>query len=246
MKNLNTSKQAPSQKLTEIIDAYWMVENNSYKDIYVPIVPDGCVDIVQKNSDIFLVGVMEFASIKCIKPNDNYLGIRFKPAVMASFLDRDISKFNDQLIPLEILDTSLHDRISKLDKSADIYNQLDIIFEDIFSTVTFDKRILNATKEIVLSGGEVDFDLLCSKTALSQKQLERLFIRHVGVTPKKFSRFIRFIQTHKHLSKEGLDDLCLKVLEKGYYDQAHFNREYKALTGLTPSSDEMSIFYNTK
>jgi len=59
------------------------------------------------------------------------------------------------------------------------------------------------------------------------------------VTAKKFARYIRFIQTHKHLSKEGLDNLCFKVLEKGYYDQAHFNREYKSLTGLTPSSDEM-------
>jgi len=169
MKKFVLSKQKPSQKLQDIIDTYWRVANVSSEDIHFPIVPDGCVDIVLVEDEIFLVGLMEFASIKCIKPNEHYLGIRFKPATIASLLDRDISLFNDKLIPLKTLDSLLHDRLQKLDKEGDVYGQLDSIFEEVFVNVRFDNRILFATQKIVSSGGEVDFDVLCLETALSQK-----------------------------------------------------------------------------
>jgi len=75
--------------------------------------------------------------------------------------------------------------------------------------------------------------------------LERLFISYVGVTPKKFCKIVRFYDTHKILSKEGIENLSQKVLENGYFDQAHFNRDFKKLTGVNPSSKLMSILYNT-
>ena len=37
----------------------------------------------------------------------------------------------------------------------------------------------------------------------------------------------------------------MNLERKGYFDQAHFNRDFKKLTGLTPSSKLMSILYNT-
>jgi len=67
----------------------------------------------------------------------------------------------------------------------------------------------------------------------------------VGVTPKKFSVIVRFYDTHKLLSKEGIENLSQKAIEKGYFDQAHFNRNFKKLTGVNPSSKLMSILYNT-
>jgi len=203
------------------------------------------VDIVIINDEIFLVGLMEFASVKTIKVGDFYLGIRFKPAVMGSVLTCDISEFNDALVPLDKISPLLYNALKNLDITSLPFEQLDKIFEIFFSTIVLDERIMIATQMINAQGGKIDIDTLCSTQKLSQKQLERLFVKQVGTTPKKFARYIRFIQTHKHLSNVGLDDLCMKVLEKGYYDQAHFNREYKALTGLTPTSEAMSIFYNT-
>ena len=54
-----THKQRPSQPLSHIIDAYWMVENTTSKDIQVPILPDGCIDIIIRDDDILLVAVSE-------------------------------------------------------------------------------------------------------------------------------------------------------------------------------------------
>ena len=245
MKRLIAHKKTPKANLRDYIDAYWSVQNNTKSDVMIPIIPDGCVDIVIINDEIFLVGLMEFASVKTIKVGDFYLGIRFKPAVMGSVLTCDISEFNDALVPLDKISPLLYNALKNLDITSLPFEQLDKIFEIFFSTIVLDERIMIATQMINAQGGKIDIDTLCSIQQLSQKQLERLFVKQVGTTPKKFARYIRFIQTHKHLSNVGLDDLCMKVLEKGYYDQAHFNREYKALTGLTPTSEAMSIFYNT-
>lgn len=223
-----------------------MVENRTQKSVQVPIVPDGCVDIVIKNGEIFLVGLMEVASVKTINPYDVYLGIRFHPAVAAALLKKEISVFNDQIIPLQEIDSSLFEELFDIcsHKPYD-FQLLDDFWEKKFKEVRIDARILAAIEMIVIRSGDIDINLVSEHIGISSRQLERLFRAQVGLTPKRFARTIRFFHTHKYLTKEGIDDLCFKVLEKGYYDQAHFNREYKALTGLKPTSEVMSIFYNT-
>jgi len=243
MSTLHSNKQLPYYNLVDFIDAYWMVENKTDKSIEIPIVPDGCIDIICKNGELILVGIMEVASLISIKPSDHYFGIRFKPAIIASLLDKDVSKFNDKILPLESIDATLYENLQ--DKMQDT-DKLDKLFEKLFKDINFDKRIIRAVQMIKSNGGNISIDELCKKTKLGNKQLERLFTIHVGLTPKKFARIIRFFHTHKHLTKEGITNLCAKVLKHGYYDQAHFNREYKLLTGLNPTSETMSIFYNTK
>ena len=57
---------------------------------------------------------------------------------------------------------------------------------------------------------------------------------------------MRFQKAHKIISNEGLYDLVTVALSSGYFDQAHFNREYKKLIGFNPNNETMSILYNTK
>lgn len=56
---------------------------------------------------------------------------------------------------------------------------------------------------------------------------------------------MRFQKAHKQISKEGLKCLIVIALDSGYFDQAHFNHEYKKLVGYNPSNETMSILYNT-
>ncbi|HHB52176.1 MAG TPA: AraC family transcriptional regulator, partial [Saprospiraceae bacterium] len=98
---------------------------------------------------------------------------------------------------------------------------------------------------IELSHGNMTVSDLVNHVEVHPKKLERLFIQYVGVSVKKFSKIIRFYEIHKILRDEGMENLIQKVLDKGYYDQAHFNRDFKKLTGVHPSSKLMSILYNT-
>jgi len=104
---------------------------------------------------------------------------------------------------------------------------------------------LKTLKLIETSHGNMTVLDLSNCVETHPKKLERLFVRYLGVSVKKFSKIIRFFEVHRVLSEEGMENLAQKVLDKGYFDQAHFNRDFKKLTGVHPSSKLMSILYNT-
>jgi AraC-like DNA-binding protein len=246
MRDLVEIKQKPSSGLAHIVDAYWIIDNPTPHDVNMPVLPDGCTDIIIKDRDIFVVGAMERAFVQTVASGDRFFGIRFKAGILGSLLGIDVSELNDKLLPLEPYDATLHRELLGLDtQNNTLFDTVNELLERRLRSVVLDERIMSATHQIALLEGNVSTEHLSHTVGLSQKQLGRLFRIHVGMTPKKYARIIRFIRTHKHLSREGMDGLCLRVLEKGYYDQAHFNREYKRLAGVNPTHEVMSIFYNT-
>jgi AraC-like DNA-binding protein len=72
-------------------------------------------------------------------------------------------------------------------------------------------------------------------TGISARQLRRLFEYYVGDTPKTFSKIIRFQQILR--AKPSVQSLRQNKLffDAGYYDQAHFIKEFKTLYGITPA-----------
>ena len=69
---------------------------------------------------------------------------------------------------------------------------------------------------------------------MSRRQLERHVQSSIGVTPKTFARTLRFQQARDQLCLTPNVDLATLAAECGYSDQAHFSREFKALSGRTP------------
>jgi AraC-like DNA-binding protein len=77
------------------------------------------------------------------------------------------------------------------------------------------------------------------RTGLSARRFIDLFEREVGLTPKLFCRVQRFqgvlqqIQNGPSGSRVDWADMALTC---GYYDQAHFIHDFRAFSGLNPST----------
>jgi AraC-like DNA-binding protein len=69
---------------------------------------------------------------------------------------------------------------------------------------------------------------------LSGKTLERKFACLVGKTPKQYARIVRFTEVIKGFSSMNDPLLTTHAYENGYFDQAHFVKDFKALSGYTP------------
>jgi AraC-like DNA-binding protein len=70
---------------------------------------------------------------------------------------------------------------------------------------------------------------------MSAPRFIKLFAEHVGLTPKKFARVQRFQRATAALdsgARHGFIDLALSC---GYFDQAHFIRDFREFAGVTPS-----------
>lgn len=74
---------------------------------------------------------------------------------------------------------------------------------------------------------------LANNMNMSTKTLERLTYKHFSLSPKELWNIIRFGTTTAHLRKEKTQKL-IEALSFGYYDQSHFNKACKKITGLSP------------
>jgi AraC-like DNA-binding protein len=73
-------------------------------------------------------------------------------------------------------------------------------------------------------------------SGLSDRRFIEVFRRDVGLRPKLFSRVMRFRRALDALSRCPHQSLAALALEAGYSDQAHFAREFTALSGLSPAT----------
>jgi AraC-like DNA-binding protein len=130
-------------------------------------------------------------------------------------------------------------------KEKDVYLQikrLNNIFGNLISKISFNSEILLLIDNIKKHKGDISISELSSNTNLSSKQIERLFRKYIGYSAKKFANIMRFFYVFKDIIHRGTDDLSSIAYDFGYYDQAHFNKEFKKFSKFTPKDKIMSIF----
>jgi AraC-like DNA-binding protein len=75
---------------------------------------------------------------------------------------------------------------------------------------------------------------LASTIGLSSRQLVRRFQNAIGLSPKEFVRVNRFIRAARRL-RERTQSLTDTAYDCAYFDQAHFNHEFRQFSGMTPT-----------
>jgi len=92
-----------------------------------------------------------------------------------------------------------------------------------------------ALSEVYKSLGGVNVNVLAEKVGLSQRHLNRLFQRYVGLSTKTFSQTVRVQAACRALFNDPSSSLKTAV-DLGFFDQAHLLREYKKSLLLSPRS----------
>jgi AraC-like DNA-binding protein len=105
------------------------------------------------------------------------------------------------------------------------------------------KVIEQVCGHICSKGDAFDSKTLSKSYGLSERYIERLFMDMVGITPSAFFSVYRF---NKSLGLVLSSDLRLTSIayDCGYYDQAHFIKEFKKFTGITPFDARASLSTN--
>lgn len=77
---------------------------------------------------------------------------------------------------------------------------------------------------------------LSRSTGLSQRRLSQIFAEHVGVSPKLYARILRFQQAVGTLHRGTDVPWAELALACGYYDQSHFANDFRAFSGISPTT----------
>jgi AraC-like DNA-binding protein len=74
------------------------------------------------------------------------------------------------------------------------------------------------------------------RVGLSQRRFIQVFTEEVGLTPKLFGRILRFQEVLSLIGEGGKVRWASLAAACGYYDQAHFIRDFRAFSGLNPTA----------
>ncbi|WP_327350922.1 helix-turn-helix domain-containing protein [Streptomyces sp. NBC_01304] len=94
-------------------------------------------------------------------------------------------------------------------------------------------RVIWAWNRLRQSHGALAVRTLVDETGWGERQLERRFREQIGLPPRTAARLLR-VQHALRLLTDGGAPAAVAV-DSGFYDQAHFGRDFKAITGCTPS-----------
>lgn len=213
------------------------------------VIPDACIDILFSKKNGYIVS--RIAGTRFEKGdaftdiNSEYFGVRFMPGYNPF---SQVIKLSELVNSEELFDSIINHYgrseafLEKLFFSENLDDKI-AVFMDFFlsNTQSFmeDQHSLTYAirHKILASNGDIRLSQLSDYTGYSERYLNKKIHEDFGMNPKNLIRFIRFQQSVNHLV-ETMDDFkgMNAALESGFYDQSHYIKEFKKLSGHTPTS----------
>lgn len=184
-----------------------------------------------------------------MEPNSYHvlLLVQLSPYGLYQITRQSQAEFADKRLTLEDIDNelfySLHQAFVASKTVSDLVNTCEeILYRRMEKHVVSDSLVL-ATKVISDNYGQIQVKEVARQSHYSGRQLNRLFLVQIGMNVKDFIRLTRFNYVLKHIQNR----LAFAALSQqaGYFDQAHFDKDFKAISGVTPQKylKTMSDFY---
>ncbi len=186
--------------------------------------PDGCVEIIRRHAGrsiwrreqppLFACGLGEQPARLRFSGDARFSGIRLWPWAWEAIGGVPCPRFADDWIAIDGALAALTE--------GDIPARLSAALAGVESQIG---RAILASRSV--AG-------LCAATGLSHRSLQRWFAAHIGLPPRSYLRIIRFRAAMLAVQASG-EALAGTAADRGYADQAHMARDFRALAGVPPS-----------
>lgn len=243
----------PPPDLSSQIDLCWATPSNAgvgttRHDFF----PDAGVNLVFRHSPrgcrMVLIGpATERATVER-EIGAEYFAIRFRAGQAPRLADVRSSNLTNGCVELTRLGglpiEAVAERLRLLPDLTSRQRALAELLRDAAPPLVEDSRCRRATLLLESHGGQLRVDALAAGSGLNVRSLERLFLRHFGMTPKHMSRLVRLRTVLGALHSGAFTSLAELALACGYSDQPHMIRDFKALTDRLPG--EKDAFQNLR
>ena len=200
----------------------------------VTITQEGQKDIVPGAA---LTGLRNSPRIISYAANSATLLIAFKEGSAAAFFRDPLHELfgTTQSLDNFIRNENLNEIQERLSEALTNIQRITIVEEFLLAQLkqsAEDQLVLQAIRKIKASGGNLRIRELAASLYMSQDPFEKRFRKAVGTSPKQFSNIVRLRTLIDNYSDK--DSLTGIAYSSGYFDQAHFIKDFKSFTGLTP------------
>ena len=267
---MNYLTYLPSKELADYVKCYWTLDGPSeIKPQKQRIIPDGCMEMIFHHGDLYKQYLDDETTLiqpRCfvfgqitsaleIEPTGttSIFSVRFHPESFTPFSTLPLKAMENKAVPLDLLFGNEGLELEQAVLTAPTVEKRINLVEQFFKTKleeqqTFDRTVRSTVETIMEIKGRISVGDLSEQMNTTRKQLERKFSNAVGLSPKQLIRIIRLQATLKVLLTKKEARLTMIAHQNNYYDQAHFIKDFKEFTGLTPKnfygeSLKMSSFF---
>jgi AraC-like DNA-binding protein len=188
-----------------------------------------------------LYGIPRRPFQRTLSGSGKVLGIKFRAGGFFPFWQQDVSK----LTGMTMAASSLF--------GPDINHWINVILDaaDDAAMAELAEKALSAwlperndqaelatqiVNETMVDRNMTKVDQMCERYGLSIRQLQRLFSRYVGITPKWVIKRFRLQEAAELLERDQPEQWAELAAQLGYFDQAHFIKDFKSVLGQTPAA----------
>ena len=235
-------RRAPDAALAGTIEHYWFVawDLRGLPAQTQETLPHPSVHLVVEPPSGRIYGVHRGRFVRVLEGEGRVFGIKFRPGGFRGFLDRDVHALMDRsCAPADVFGATASRRFeaevfaaSGVDAMAAAADRL--LLDRALPADPWAERVGGIVALVAEDRRITAVEHLCDRTGLSMRALQRLFRAYVGVSPKWVVKRYRLHEAVACLQAGGTVNWADLALSLGYFDQAHFIRDFRALIGRTP------------
>ncbi|KAA0992605.1 AraC family transcriptional regulator [Dyadobacter aurulentus] len=248
----------PDTGLAEFVSCYWTLQVPENADGQKQrVVPDGCVEMIFTLGDDIKRYIEDNTCI--IQPRSMLLGqftrpffiepmgvvdtfaVRFFPCGLIPFTALSIRELANRETELSVVlgpdvAAGLEYSITNAADTAERIRHIETFLSDRLKDFGNIDSILKSTVDLILyTKGRLHVAEMLKDNISKRRQLERRFSRLVGLSPKQLARIVRLQTALRMLLNNEGPSLTSLAMENQYYDQAHFIKDFRELTGTSPN-----------
>lgn len=224
---------SPDPLLAKFVKSFWWFDNCTAAKLDFTILPDGYFDLIvslenYQQQEISLTGLWTKQVDVCIEPNRQLFGIRFKLLAVDYLLNQKISALVDREA---VLDKTFWQFDEVSFKNVDLV--IEKLNETMLSLISPEKKIdlrrENLFNSLYKTNGELSVEAYAQLVFWTSRQINRYFKDRFGISLKSYCRILKCYASFSSVRNGHL------FPERNYFDQSHFIRDMKKITGSSPS-----------
>ena len=189
-------------------------------------------------SAAFVIDAMQHAAL---------IGVHFRPAGASAVLGVPSVTFTDAHADLAALwgDAAARELRERLCTATTHRARFQYLEQVLIERLLANRRVHAVVRFALECFGPGGFGAsvrdVARRSGLSHRRFLTIFRSEVGLPPKKFCRILRFQHVHSLARRTARINWTELALACGFYDQPHLNKEFRRLSGLTPTQYERAI-----
>lgn len=235
-------RYVPSEDIGAFVQRYWTVawDLRGLPAHAQDTLTHPCVNLAFERGKSVLVGVETGIATDILEGQGFVFGIKFKPGAFYPFLKAPVSTIaNTKLRPEAVFGAdilALEDRVLSAPDADTMITYVEDFLRPRLPAADPTITEVTAIVDWIMTQPTITrVEEVAQHFHLTVRSVQRLFSQYVGVSPKWVIKRYRLHEAAQQL-EAGQEINCARlVYDLGYFDQAHFIKDFKTIIGRTPA-----------